>query len=367
MYFECEVEALLSLVQHVVGAVERKQTMPILGHVLLAVEHEQLRAVGSDLDLEMTAFIAVNGESRPGATTVSAKKLMDIAKSLPKDHHVSFEQKDNKLKIKSGSSKFNLSTLPSDEFPRMRSSADQLEFQIESSVFTHLLDACHFAVAQNDVRYFLNGVLIQVEHGQVTVVGTDGHRLAKATTVLDILAEVHRSVILPRKAVLEILRLFGDQDEQVTISLSDSHIRITAAQFEMRSRLIEGKYPDYKRVIPLKGQNIFVIDTVELKEALSRVSILTNDKYKGVRFQLRHGQLKLVVHNPEQEVAEVDLDIDYTGDEFDIGFNASYVQDVLNQVAGGELKFYLSNPLSSALLESSMLEGAEFVIMPMRL
>ena len=367
MYFECEVEALLSLLQHVVGAVERKQTMPILAHVLLAVEHEQLLAVGSDLDLEMTAFMPVDNHAREGSITVSAKKLIDIAKSLPKDHKIQVEQKGSKLSVRSGSSKFNLSTLPADEFPRMSSNADQLEFQIQSSMFTSLLNACHFAVAQNDVRYFLNGVLIQVERGHVTVVGTDGHRLAKASTVLDILSDVERSVILPRKAVHEVLRLFGDQDEEVTISLSDSHMRITAAHFEMRSRLIEGKYPDYKRVIPVRGNNIFVVDTVELKDALSRVSILTNDKYKGVRFQLRPGQLKLVVHNPEQEVAEVDLDVDYTGDEFDIGFNASYVQDVLNQVAGGELKFYLSNPLSSALLEASTMDGAEFVIMPMRL
>ena len=367
MNFNGDAETLVSLLQRVLGAVERKQTMPILGHVLLDAKENMLRAVGSDLDLELSAFMQLSDVESAGTTTVSAKKLLDIVKSLPKGNQVNLALKDNKLRIKSGTSKFNLITLPSDEFPLMRSEIDQIEFNIKASSFVSLLQTCHFAVAQNDVRYFLNGLLIQFDKGVITVVGTDGHRLAKASIQLEMLSDVARSVILPRKAVQEIIRLFADKEEEISIALSDSHFRITADSFEMRSRLIEGKYPDYKRVIPVKGNNIFVVDSVELKDALSQVAVLTNDKYKGVRFQLRQGSLNLVVHNPEQEVAEVLLNIDYTGDEFDIGFNATYVQDVLSHVPVGDLKFYLSDPLSSALLESIAVEGAEFVIMPMRL
>lgn len=366
MNFECQVEQLLSLLQRVAGAVERKQSLPILSHVFLAAEGGRLNAIASDLELELTAFAEATTQAS-GKTTVPARKFLDIARVLNKGEVVKFScEDDKKAKIRCGSSKFNLAALPANEFPVMESQLEELEFNIDAAKLVSLAQSTFFSVAQNDVRYFLNGLLLKVDANQITFVGTDGHRLACAKGSVD--SELQeRSVILPRKATIEIVRLFGDLDETVTVGLSKNYIRIKSSAFNLCSRLIEGKYPDYKRVIPIRGDNYFSIDKDLLKESLSRVSVLTDDKYRGVRLQLRNGGLNLIVLNPEQETAEEHIEIEYSGSEFDIGFNSSYLLDVLNHIPAGEVQFYLKDSTSSALIISERLPEAEFVVMPMRL
>ena len=370
MYFECSAEQLLSLVQCVIGAVSKKNDRPILTHVLLQVSDGNLSVLASDGELALIAYQSGLLSCDSGSTTVDAKKLLEISRALPKEQSLNFKVIDSKVRIKSQRSQFTLSTLPVADYPAMNIPADEIEFEVNASEWVSLLRCSHFAVAQNDVRFFLKGVLLKINSTQITLVGTDGHRLASASMNLNISPDLSKEVILPKKVVQEILRLFSEKtetEEQISISISKSHISLKTNKFSMQSNLIDGRYPDYSKIIPQKEGDILTIDRDFLKESLQRMFVLTTEKCKGVRFQLRAGTLTMIVLNLEQEMAEEMLAVDYTGKDFDTGFNIAYILDVLNHVPPGDLSFYLNHSNQPVLILSDTQAGSKFVIMPMRL
>ena len=367
MYFECFAEQLLHLVQCVFGAVDKKKDNPILSNILLEVKDHRLFLVASDGELELMANLGNLIACESGRASVDAKKILDISRALPKTQVLIFKQKDNKIQISSRCSRFVLSTLPVSDYPMMQVMPDRIEFQIKSKTLVALLNDSHFSVAQNDVRFFLKGVLLKLDSKSLTFVSTDGHRLALARTQLQLDVSSPREIILPRKTALEILKFFSELEEMLLISISEAHLSIKADNFSMRSTLIESNYPDYRRIIPERSNKILLVDKDKIKEALLRVSVLTSDKYKGVRFQLRENTLNLIVLNLDQDIAEENLVVKYSGESFDIGFNIHYILDVLHHVPSGDLKIYIHSQDKPVLIVSKHLKKREFVVMPMRL
>ncbi len=359
-------DKLLKPLQFVSGVVERRQTLPILSNVLLTIKANVLSLIGTDSEVELISRIPLDQAHDDTAITIPARKLMDICRNLPEQAELTLQDQGDKLLIVSGRSRFSLATLPADEFPTVNTVTNPTEFTIAADRLKSLLEQTHFAIAQQDVRYFLNGSLWQVENNFLHVVATDGHRLALASEGLTQVGDA--SVIVPRKAIVEMLRLLMEVNDQLTIQFDNNHICISTREFTLTSKLIDGRYPDYRKVIPKKGNKIISLDRDELKTALSRVSILSNEKHRGVRFELRPNLLRLSSHNPEQDHAEEEIALDYTGDELDIGFNISYLLDVLNVLSIGEVQLILGDANSSLLIEqATKYDNCTYVIMPMRL
>jgi DNA polymerase-3 subunit beta len=307
------------------------------------------------------------GAGDSGEVTVPARKLVDICKSLPEGSDIQFALQDSKVTVKSGRSRFTLSTLPSREFPNVEDSLGTHQFKIKQGQLKRLIDRTAFAMAQQDVRYYLNGMLWELSGGQLKVVATDGHRLALCTLPEKLNAEGDTQVILPRKGVLELARLLLDEAAEVVIVIGRNHIRATTNDFTFTSKLVDGKFPDYQRVLPRAPNKIVVGSRLELRQAFTRTAILSNEKYRGVRLKLTDNSLDIVANNPEQEEAEEAVPVQYEGDPLEIGFNVSYLLDVLGVLSGEEVKLSLSDPNSSALLEESEEGDSLYVVMPMRL
>lgn len=369
MKLNLQRETLLKPLQMVIGVVERKQTMPILSNVLLTIKDNKLSVTGTDTEVELIGHAATPAaEANNTSLTLPGRKLMDICRALPENAAIELYQDKEKIVLKSGRSRFSLSTLPAKDFPNTSTQVGNLAFTLPQSQLKQLLQRTYFAMAQQDVRYYLNGLLIEIFPDKMLAVATDGHRLALSTTRVVTNASSKMQIIVPRKGVLELLRLLEDDEADIGVTLSSGHIHIAATDFMFTSKLIEGRFPDYEQVIPRKGDKQFEMDRDELKQALQRSAILCNEKYKGVRLEIANNMLKITTNNPEQETAEEELSIVYDKSPLDIGFNVNYLLDVLNIVKSDSVKLTFTNSSSSVLLEECQDEwGSIFVIMPMRL
>jgi DNA polymerase-3 subunit beta len=357
---------LLKPLQQVGGVVERRQTLPILANVLINAGNGKVTITATDLEVEMktTSVVDCDGEVD---FTLPARKLLDICKALPDDATIELNIENERVVIKSGRSRFSLGVLPANDYPSIEPSASSHRFTVTQKLLKRLIEKTQFAMAIQDVRYYLNGLLIEMNEGLIRAVATDGHRLALSEAECALGQETGLQVILPRKAVLELARLLSESDEPIEIDVSNNHIRFTMGETSFTSKLIDGKFPDYQRVIPSNTDKEITADRDDLKQALMRTSILSNEKYRGIRFQFSSGLLKLLAHNPEQEEAEDEMEIDYQGEQLVIGFNVGYLIEVLNVIDTASVKLSLSDSNSSCLIQNMDSEQSRYVIMPMRL
>lgn len=359
-------DQLLSPLQQVIGAVEKKQTMPILGNVLIKSEGNQLNIIGTDRELELNSKTTLD-QAYDVLTTLPARKLLDICKALPNDSIISLDIDENRVILKSSKSRFTLSTLPANEFPLLDELDFLFNFNVKENQFKKLIDKTSFAMAQQDVRYYLNGVMLEIESGQIKIVATDGHRLALGSVNGSYPVESTFQVIIPRKAVMELSRLLTTDDNDITISVSKNHIRINLNEIVFTSKLIDGKFPDYNRVIPLDLNQQLLINKNTLKETLQRISILCNEKYRGIRLTLENNTLNIQANNPHQEEAEEEIIVEFDETKIDIGFNVIYLIDVLNAIETDNVKIHLKDANSSCVLSNEDNENFKYVVMPMRL
>jgi DNA polymerase III subunit beta len=367
MKFTATREQILGPLQAVIGVVERKQTMPILANVLLSVKGTRLAITGTDLEVELVASGDVNVQ-QPGEITVPGRKLLEIARAMPDKAAVTVTTDGDKVKLSAGRSRFVLTSLPGTEFPVVESVSAQQTLKLSQAELSRLLAKTHFSMAQQDVRYYLNGTLLETDGKIVRTVATDGHRLAIAETALSNAGKSIQSqqVIVPRKGVLELQRILGNEGE-VEITIGSNHIRLEIGDIRFTSKLIDGKFPEYGRVIPASPGKTIVADRDQLRQALQRTAILSNEKYRGVRVSLALNALKLQAHNPEQEEAQDEVEIDYKGPELEIGFNVTYLLDALAAIDTETVEIGLTDANSSCLIRSPGTTNARYVVMPMRL
>jgi DNA polymerase III subunit beta len=360
-------DTLLAPLQSVSGIVERRHTLPILSNVLLEKHGDRLTLLATDIEIQITTTTVGAGGEGAGAVTVGARKLQEILRSLPDTNEVSLILEDKRLQVRSGKSRFSLQTLPADDFPRMTiTEGETRNFSITQKAFRHLLGKTQFGMAAQDVRYYLNGLLLLVEGKELRAVATDGHRLAYASVEIE--ADLPRQdIILPRKTVLELNRLLVDSDEPLNITLAANQVRFAFGSVVLVSKLIDGKFPDYERVVPATLKNHVKLGRLALMQAMNRAAILTNEKFRGVRVVLGENSLKLIAANSEQEEAQEEMEIQYDGDAIDVGFNVGYLLDVLNNVQTDEIQWSFNDANSSALITVPGNERFKYVIMPMRI
>ena len=364
---ETEKENILRPVQLVVGIVERKQTLPILSNILIEKKSDEIHFTATDLEIQITTNIKINTkEIESSATTVGGKKIQEILKILPELSKVSLEIKENRLLIKSNKSKFSLHTLPSQDFPKLNNQLINSKTLILSqSILKNLLNSVQYAMAQQDVRYYLNGILLIIENNNLKVVATDGHRLAFNSTIINSNFE-KQEIIIPRKAVMELSKLLQESEDDVEVEFSSQQIKAVFSGITLISKVIEGKFPDYERVIP-KYENHLNINRLVIQQALQRAAILSNEKFRGVRFILTEKTLSIISSNSEQEEAQEEIETDYHGKAIDIGFNVTYLIDGLNNINSENVKFSFGDPNSSILITSPQNTEFCYVVMPMRI
>lgn len=367
MRFVITREALIKPLQLVAGVVERRQTLPVLSNILMVAEGDQLSLTGTDLEVELVGRVQLQEPAQPGSVTVPARKLMDICKSLSDDARIEMELSGQKMIIKSGRSKFSLTTLAASEFPNVEDSPQAFELSLPQSELRHLIEKTGFSMAQQDVRYYLNGMLLEVSEDSLRSVATDGHRLATSASAADVPAGGSHQIIVPRKGILELARLLQGGDSPVTLVIGASHIRANVGDYTFTSKLVDGKFPDYQRVIPKNGDKIVLGDRQELRQVFQRIAILSNEKYRGVRLTFSDGYLKVTANNPEQEEAEETVAVEYEGPSIDIGFNVNYLLDVLSILGSDVVRFTLADANSSALIQGFDDPNSTYVIMPMRM
>lgn len=365
MKFSAPREAILKPLQAVIGVVERRQTMPILSNVLLVARDGVLSITATDLEVELVAEGAVEGVA-PGETTVPGRKLHDIVRALPEAARVEVALSGERLTVKAGRSRFTLSTLAPGDFPTIEDIAAQQTLEVPAADMQGLLEKTHFSMAQQDVRYYLNGMLLEAEGKTLRGVATDGHRLALAEVSMEQAASHGEQVIVPRKGALELNRLLSGTGT-VALTLGTNHMRAQFESLRLTSKLIDGRFPDYARVIPKDPPNVLTADRGLLRQALQRAAILSNEKYRGVRLQLAENSIVIQANNPEQEEAVETLEVEYAGDEMEIGFNVNYLLDALAAVEGEQVCIGVSDADSSCLITQPGHGEAKFVVMPMRL
>ncbi len=358
-------ETLLKPLQAVIGVVERRQTMPILANVLLVAKDGQVAVTGTDLEVELVATVDVEVEAA-GEITVPGRKLLDICRALPESAEVSISVSGEKLNVKSGRSRFSLMTLPAAEFPRVGDINAGQTLSVSQATLAKLLDKTHFSMAQQDVRYYLNGLLLETGEKWLRAVATDGHRLALCEIELAEQKMPEQQVIVPRKGVLELQRLIGGEGE-LQIELGSNHIRIQLEHIRYTSKLIDGRFPEYERVIPQDTDNQLTADREAFRGALQRTAILSNEKYRGIRLIIKKDGLLLQAHNPEQEEAEEEVEISYSGDDIEIGFNVNYLLDAFGAIESDEIVLAVVDGNSSCLLRDPGNDECKYVVMPMRL
>jgi DNA polymerase-3 subunit beta len=363
---ETERNSLLAPLAATVGVVEKRHTLPILSNVLLQKQGEQLTLLATDLELQVsTVLTGKTGEDF--AITVAARKLFDIVRALPEDARVKLDSKDSQLEVRAGKSRFTLQTLPAADFPRMETSAGIAgEVSLPQKTLKHLLQLVQFAMAQQDIRYYLNGMLLVLEGTTLRVVATDGHRLSLAETQLDA-AGPQKEVIIPRKTIVELVKLLQDSDDKVTLRVGENQVTIELSGTKLVSKIVDGKFPDYQRVIPVAHDKKLVVNRQLAGHALQRAAILSNEKFRGVRLVMSANTLTVVCNNNEQEEAQEEIEAKYDADPIDIGFNVTYLQDGLNALSSEEVTVAFSDPNSSMLLTSESEPGYKYVVMPMRI
>ncbi|MFL9927151.1 DNA polymerase III subunit beta [Herbaspirillum lusitanum] len=360
-------DTLLRPLQIVSGIVERRHTLPILANILIRKDGEKVSFLSTDIEVQITTNAAVGSGSEVMATTVAARKLLDILRALPDSGEVSISLSNKRLTVQSGKSRFALQTLAAEEFPTV-AQAEHYNAQVNlpQKTLKHLFNMVHFAMAQQDIRYYLNGLLLVVEGKNVIAVATDGHRLAFCQVATE--QEFPRQeVIIPRKTIIELQRLLDESDDEVKLEIANNQVKLTFADIELISKLVEGKFPDYTRVVPKGYKNNFTIGREQLLRSLQRAAIMTSDKFKGVRWVVAPGSLKISSTNADQEEAVEELEIDYGGDSVDIGFNVSYLLDVLNNLKNDYVNIALGDANSSALITIPDNADFKYVVMPMRI
>ena len=364
---ECSRDELLSPLQTVSGIVERRHTLPILSNVLVERRDDALMLLATDLEIQVCSKASLAAQPNAAPFTTSARKLQDILRALPPDAKVTIESTANRLQLKSGRSRFTLQTLPAEDFPRLAAGSDHIgEVTLAQKTLRGLLHLVQYAMAQQDIRYYLNGLLLSVEGRELRVVATDGHRLAFARAELESEHPRHE-VVLPRKAVLELSKLLGETDAPVKIALLGNQVRFNFGDVELFTKIVDGKFPDYGRVIPTGHPNIITVDRAALLQALQRTAILSNDKFRGVRWVLTKDSLRVSCTNTEQEEAQEELELEYSGAAIDIGFNVNYLLDVLTALSGTHVVCAFGDASSSVLMTDPALDSFKYVIMPMRI
>ena len=362
-----EKDSLLNSLQKIIGIVERKQPLPILSNVLIQKTGSNIHFVATDLEIQIaTQFIDVNQIGPDTAITVAAKKLQEILKVLPEGSKVTLDVNENRLLVKVNKSKFTLQTLPAQDFPKVLEQLEQaVKVQIEQDKLKKLLGMVQYAMAQQDIRYYLNGVLLVIDGHFLKLIATDGHRLAYIVTKLD-QEYPKQEIILPRKTVNELIKLLAETEEKITFELAENQVRMTFSNIVLISKVIDGKFPDYERVIP-NYTNQLTLNRIEILQALQRAAILSNEKFRGVRFVLTEKNLRIISNNSEQEEAQEDMEINYQGIALDVGFNVNYLMDGLNNATTQTVIFSFGDANSSILITIPGNEEFKYVVMPMRI
>lgn len=371
MQFTISREALLKPLQKVVGVVEKRQTMPILANVLMIVKNQLLSLTATDLEIEMIARIPLTTPAHAGVTTIPARKLIEICKALPEQAQISFELNDQKMLVSSARSRFTLACLSADNFPRVQESPSDVELSLSQSVLKRLLDFTSFAMAHQDVRYYLNGVCLMFTGNQIRMIATDGHRLATLALPFHSHLEQPISIIIPRKAVSEMQRLFAEGEEELGVVIGKNHIRIVMTHTSFISKLVEGKFPDYRNVLPTQQSQQMIVKNELFKQALLRVSALFTDKFRGVGLKLFDNLLQIMAVTTEKDEVEDEIEVEYQGPTTEIGVNASYLIEYLNIIGGQEVKATFTSAEHVVLFEPVQKLDNEaqhlYVVMPMRL
>ncbi|HTT04558.1 MAG TPA: DNA polymerase III subunit beta [Steroidobacteraceae bacterium] len=358
-------EHLLEALQSVIGVVERRQTMPILSNVMLSARENRLRITATDLEVELVAAAEITLQ-QAGDITVPGRKLYDIVRTLPERTTITLTRESDKVVLRGGRSRFTLSSLPASEFPIIEQISAQHRLSLPAKDCRRLIDKTHFAMAQQDVRYYLNGTLLETDGQALRAVATDGHRLSLCELTLGGVAGEQQQIIVPRKGVLELQRLL-DGEGEITIELGSNHIRIQIGEVRLTSKLIDGKFPEYSRVIPLNPPRIMTGPREALRAALQRTAILSNEKYRGVRLTFASGLLTVQAHNPEHEEAEDQVEVEFSGEPIEIGFNVGYLLDALGAIETDTVEVCLTGPDSSCLIRAPGDTTVKYVVMPMRL
>ncbi len=366
MQIKINREVLLKPLTNVTSIVERRHTLPILSNLLLEAKNNNIQLTATDLEMQISLNIQSNFSGEL-STTISAKKFLDICRSLPDSVDIDMVTNDSRMTLKAGKSRFNLQTLPSADYPVMSKAAGSgTVVTINQITLKKLLKQVEFAMAQQDIRYYLNGLLLEVNENKLNLVGTDGHRLSFTSTTLSQSYE-KTDVIIPRKTVVELIKLLDDSEDEVSIEINAGQVNFAFSDIKLISKVIDGKFPDYNRVIPSGHQNTFNVNRLEVLIAMQRASILSNEKYRGIRMVLSNNNLKLISTNTEQEEAEEELEINYAQDGLDIGFNVTYLIDVLNNVSDESINFSFADANSSCLITVPNDDNYKYVVMPMRI
>jgi DNA polymerase-3 subunit beta len=361
-------EALLKPMQLVAGVVERRQTLPILSHILVTLQDKDLTFLGTDLEVELCGLAHMEQAiEKPIEITLPGKKFLDICRALPENSLLELTEYNGRITISSGKSRFVLTSLPTRDFPRTPLQAKALEFEITQGALRKLIEKTSFAIPQQDVRQYLNGLLIEVKNGSIQALATDGHRLAMNSISSSVVDNSFAQVIIPRKGVVELLRLLETSDEKVTVSFNNNFVRVKGKDFILTSKLINGKFPNYKKIIPKKGDKLVEINCNELKQALTRVGILSNELFRSARFQLHSNTLMLATNNPDQEEANEELLIDYQGENLNAIFNIGYFVDILNIVETEKITVSFKDSESGVVIEEiNGRTNCLYVLMPIR-
>lgn len=364
---------LIKPLQMISGVVEKRQTMPILSNVLISVHEQNLSLTATDLDIELIGSTSLDQTFPSASTTVSAKKLLDICRAFPDEAILELTPEKEHLVLRCGASRFMLAALPACDFPNIEGDVVSkvqfpLQFTISQSKLRKLINKTYFAMGQQDVRHYLNGALFIINQGVATCVATDGHRLA-FSSMNDVNGDdTTVKVVVPRKSVLELMRLLDQNSEELmTVCVGESHFRVISSDFTFTSKLINAQYPDYNKLIPRDSVNIATASREAVKQALIRASILSNEKYRGIRLHFDQGKLRMVANNPEQEEAEETIDLVYEGNGLEMGFNAAYLLDVVSAIASDTIRFSFTDSNSGVVIESTEMNDSLYVVMPMRL
>ena len=366
--FKSTQDSVLSALQSVSGIVERRQTLPILANVMLRKTGASVQLTTSDLEIQIRTHAELGGDEGEFATTIAARKLIDILRTMPADQNVSLESTGGKLILKGGKSRFTLQSLPAADFPLVQEAANfGPTFSVPQQALKALMNRVAFSMAIHDIRYYLNGILFVAEGNNLSLVATDGHRLAYANATLDVAIPSKQEVILPRKTVLELQRLLSDKEGAIDMQFAGNQAKFSFDGMEFVTKLVEGKFPDYNRVIPRNHTNELILGRQTLLSSLQRTAIMTSDKFKGVRLNIEPGSLRVAASNAEQEEATDEIEIDYAGDAIEIGFNVTYLMDVLTNMSQDMVRFSLSDGNSSALITIPENDNFKYVVMPMRI
>ncbi len=366
MRFTISRQQLLKPLQQVSGSLGGRPTLPILGNLLLKVEQGMLSMTATDLEVELIATVPLEADCEPGSVTVPARKFLDICRALPDSAEITFTLEAERALVRSGRSRFTLATLPAMDFPNIEDWQSDIELSLSQAELKALIDKTQFSMANQDVRYFLNGMLFEFDGNTVRSVATDGHRMAVAKTEVNANFS-QQQVIVPRKGVLELAKLLDQPDQPVTLQIGSANIRAQVNAFTFTSKLVDGRFPDYRRVLPSNTDKTLEADCELLRQLFMRVAILSNEKFRGVRANFVGDEMRVTANNPEQEEAEEVLDVTYQGDDLEIGFNVSYVLDVLNTLRCDSVRFSMSDANASALIKNVADDSAMYVVMPIRL